>query len=65
MAFEILSDSPGLRPAPYMASRGLKWIQQFEAPGLSDTSLRDHIVASYELVVQGLTRKRREELGLG
>jgi predicted DNA-binding protein (MmcQ/YjbR family) len=24
LAFEILSDSPGLRPAPYMASRGLK-----------------------------------------
>ena len=64
MAFDILSDSPGLRPAPYMASRGLKWIQQFEAPGLSDTSLRDHIVASYKLVAQGLTRKRREELGL-
>tara|TARA_R110002049_G_scaffold297618_2_gene486839 strand:+ start:591 stop:947 length:357 start_codon:yes stop_codon:yes gene_type:complete len=64
MAFEILSDSPGLRPAPYMASRGLKWIQHFGAPGLSDTSLREHIVASYDLVAQGLTRKHRAELGL-
>ena len=59
MAFEILSDSPGLRPAPYMASRGLKWIQQYEQPGLSDDSLRDHIRASYDLVAAGLTRKAR------
>jgi predicted DNA-binding protein (MmcQ/YjbR family) len=64
MAFEILSDSPGLRPAPYMASRGLKWIQQHGAPGLSDDSLRDHIVASYESVAAGLSRKARGELGL-
>lgn len=64
MAFEILSDSPGLRPAPYMASRGLKWIQQFEAPGLSDDSLRDHIQASYDMVASGLTRKLRASLGL-
>ena len=64
MAFEILSDSPGLRPAPYMASRGLKWIQQYEQPGLSDDSLRDHIRASYDLVAAGLTRKLSASLGL-
>ena len=64
MAFEILSDSPGLRPAPYMASRGLKWIQQYEQPGLSDDSLRDHIRASYDLVAAGLTRKLRAPLDL-
>lgn len=64
MAFEILSDSPGLRPAPYMASRGLKWIQNYAEPGLSDDSLRDHIRASYDMVVAGLTRKKRASLGL-
>ncbi|MDF3415613.1 MmcQ/YjbR family DNA-binding protein [Sulfitobacter sp. M57] len=64
MAFEILSDSPGLRPAPYMASRGLKWIQHYAEPGLSDESLRDHIRASYDMVVAGLTRKKRAALGL-
>lgn len=64
MAFEILSDSPGLRPAPYMASRGLKWIQHYDEPGLSDDSLRDHIRASYDMVVAGLTRKKRAALGL-
>ena len=64
MAFEILSDSPGLRPAPYMASRGLKWIQHYAEPGLSDDSLRDHIQASYEMVIAGLTKKKRADLGL-
>ncbi|MEM6939519.1 MAG: MmcQ/YjbR family DNA-binding protein [Pseudomonadota bacterium] len=64
LAFEILSDSPGLRPAPYMASRGLKWIQHYAEPGLTDESLRDHIRASYDMVVAGLTGKKRRELGL-
>ena len=64
MAFEILSESPGLRPAPYMASRGLKWIQHYEEPGLSDDSLCDHIKASYDMVVAGLTGKKRRDLGL-
>lgn len=64
LAFEVLSDSPGCRPAPYMASRGLKWIQHYGSPGLSDASLRDHIAASYDLIVAGLSRKKRAELGL-
>ncbi len=64
MAYEVLSDSPGLRPAPYMASRGLKWIQHYDSPGLSDDSLKDHIRASYDMVATGLTRKMRTTLGL-
>ena len=64
LAFEILSDSPGLRPAPYMASRGLKWIQHFAQPGLSDDSLRDHIRASYDMVAAALTRKKQADLGI-
>ena len=64
LAFEVLSDSPGLRPAPYMASRGLKWIQQYGPPGLPDDSLQDHIRASYDMVVAGLTRRKRADLGL-
>lgn len=64
IAFEILSDSPGVRPAPYLASRGLKWLQNYAEPGLSDDSLRDHIQASYDMVVAGLTKKKRTDLGL-
>ncbi|MEM6577831.1 MAG: MmcQ/YjbR family DNA-binding protein [Pseudomonadota bacterium] len=64
LAFEVLSDAPGIRPAPYMASRGLKWIQVYDDPGLSDEALKEHISASYEMVCQKLTRKARAELGL-
>lgn len=64
LAYEILSGSPGLRPAPYLASRGMKWIQQFDEPGLSDDSLRDHIRASYDMAIGKLTKKLRAELGL-
>jgi predicted DNA-binding protein (MmcQ/YjbR family) len=64
IAFEVLREQPGVRPAPYLASRGLKWLQHYAAPGLSDDELRRHIVLSYQLVVAGLTRKKRAELGV-
>ncbi len=64
LAFEVLSDEPGIRPAPYLASRGMKWLQVFGERGMSDTSLREHIVTSYDLVVAGISRKKREALGV-
>ena len=65
LAFEILSDQPGLRPAPYLASRGLKWIQHYAKPGLKDRDLRDYLRQSYGMVVAGLPKRKRGELGLG
>ena len=64
IGFEILKDMPGLRPAPYMASRGMKWIQQYEEPGLDDDSLREHLLASYTMASRNLTKKRQKELDL-
>jgi predicted DNA-binding protein (MmcQ/YjbR family) len=64
IAYEILAAQPGLRPAPYLASRGMKWIQHYGKPGLSNAELRDYIRQSYAIVSQGLPRKRRVELGL-
>lgn len=64
MGYEIMRDMPGLRPAPYLASRGMKWIQHYAAPGLSDDALRDHIKASYDMVVPKLTKKQRTDLGI-
>ena len=62
---EMLKAQPGLRPAPYLASRGLKWIQHFERPGLSDDELRDYIRQSHVIVSWGLSKKQQIELGLG
>src|SRR5215471_3348287 len=64
IAYEMLKDEPGLRPAPYLASRGMKWIQHFAKPGLSDSALRDYIRQSHFIVSQGLSKKARIELGL-
>jgi len=64
LAFEVLSDAPGIRPAPYLASRGMKWLQVYEDREMSDASLREHIVTSYDLVVAKLTKKLRAELGV-
>ena len=64
VAYEMLKDEPGLRPAPYLASRGLKWIQHFAQPGLSDAALRDYIRQSHALVARGLSKKMRRELGI-
>jgi predicted DNA-binding protein (MmcQ/YjbR family) len=39
-------------------------VQVYEEGALSEESLREHIVASYEMAVGKLTRKVRAELGL-
>ena len=65
IAYEVLQDQPGIRPAPYLASRGMKWLQVYAEPGLSDDELKEHIVMSYDMVVAKLTKKLRAELGLG
>jgi len=62
--YELLRDAPGCRPAPYLASRGMKWIQHYADPGLSDGDLKSHIEESYRLVSLGLTKKLQKELGL-
>jgi predicted DNA-binding protein (MmcQ/YjbR family) len=60
----MLKELPGLRPAPYLASRGLKWIQHFAKPGLSDAELRSYIHQSYRMVGQSLPKRTRIKLGL-
>lgn len=62
MSYEILRTQPGLRPAPYLASRGIKWIQRFSDESMSDEDLRAYLERSYMLVLEGLPRKQREAL---
>lgn len=64
MAYEILRDAPGLRPAPYLASRGMKWIQHYAEPGLSDAELKEYLAESHRIVSLNLTKKLQKELGL-
>ncbi len=66
--FEVLKDQPGFRPAPYMASRGMKWIQLYDNnngnKNNSDDALKYYLTESHRLVSLGLSKKRQKELGL-
>ena len=64
MAFDILKELPGCRPAHYLASRGMKWIQRRTNESMDDAALKDYLRESRRLVILGLTRKTRLELGL-
>lgn len=64
MSFSLLKEEPGCRPAPYLASRGMSWIQRFADGGLDDAGLRDYLRESHRLVAAKLTRAARKRLGL-
>ncbi|WP_339764791.1 MmcQ/YjbR family DNA-binding protein [uncultured Hoeflea sp.] len=59
MSFEMLKSEPGMRPAPYLASRGFKWLQRFDERTLDDQALRDYIRQSHAMVLEGLSKKKR------
>ena len=65
LSYDILREQPGLRPAPYLASRGMKWIQHYDLPGLDDAGLREYIAQSHIIVTRGLSKKLQRELGVG
>ena len=62
--FDILSEEPGFRPAPYLASRGMKWIQQYDVSGRRVDDLKYYISESHRIVSLGLSKRRQRELGL-
>ena len=64
ITFEILKDEPGLRPAPYFASRGMSWIQHYDKPGLPDDELKEYLLESHKIVSLGFSKKKRQQLGL-
>ncbi len=63
-SFAVLKELPGLRPAPYLASRGLTWVQRTDRRTLGDAELQDYLRRSYALVAATLKKRLRSELGL-
>ena len=63
LSFDILKEQAGCQPAPYLASRGMKWIQRYSAETLKDKDLKAYIEASYRIVASGLSKKLQRELG--
>jgi predicted DNA-binding protein (MmcQ/YjbR family) len=64
MSFEMLKDQPGLRPAPYLASRGMLWIQRFARLSMDDDALRDYLRESHRLSALNLPKREQKRLGL-
>ncbi len=62
--FDVLKDQPGFKPAPYLASRGMKWIQQYRVTKDQEDELKYYIKESHRIVSLGLTKKLQKELGL-
>jgi predicted DNA-binding protein (MmcQ/YjbR family) len=62
--YHFLNDQTGCRPAPYLAARGMKWIQQYDALGTKDDDLTYYLTESHRLVSLGLTKKKQKEIGL-
>lgn len=64
MSYDILKDQKGLRPAPYLASRGMTWIQRVDDTSMDDAALKDYLKASHVLCADNLPKSVREKLGL-
>ena len=64
LSYDLLKDQPGLRPAPYLASRGLKWIQRTGKQSMSDADLRKYLTQSYWLAASNLSKKTQRDLAL-
>lgn len=63
-SFDLLKTQKGLRPAPYLASRGMSWIQYFSDESMDDAALKDYLRESHKLASLSLTKKLQRELGL-
>ena len=62
--FNILSDESGFRPAPYLAARGMMWIQVYDLSLANTDQIEYYLRESHRLVALGLTKKRQRSLGL-
>jgi predicted DNA-binding protein (MmcQ/YjbR family) len=62
-SYDLLKTQKGLRPAPYLASRGMSWIQYVSGESMNDAALKDYLRQSHRLASQNLTKKLQRELG--
>ena len=64
MSFELLREQPGLIPAPYLASRGMKWIQRTSLESMDDPALKVYLRESHRLASLNLPKREQKNLGL-
>ena len=64
MSFDLLKEQPGCRPAPYLASRGMTWIQRMDGESMDDEALTDYLRESHRLIAAKLPKRVKLEIGL-
>ena len=64
MSFALLKEQPGCRPAPYLASRGMSWIQRTSDAMMDDEALCAYLAESHRLVAAKLPRRLKATLGV-
>ncbi len=64
MSFDLLKGEPGVRPAPYLASRGMSWLQRTSDESMDDPALKDYVRESYRLASLNLPKMVQKRLGL-
>ena len=64
LSFDLLKEQKGLRPAPYLASRGMLWIQRTSYESMDNAALKDYLRESHRLASLKLPKKIQRELGL-
>ncbi len=64
MSFDLLKSEVGLRPAPYLASRGMSWLQRTSDESMEDSALKDYLAESYRLASLNLPKSVQKRLKL-
>lgn len=62
MAFDLMTELPGIRPAPYFARAG--WVAISVESPLTPQEIEAYLREAHRLVAAKLSRKLRVELGL-
>jgi predicted DNA-binding protein (MmcQ/YjbR family) len=61
-SFDILIKARNIIPAPYMARA--KWVNLQRLDALNTKEMKGYLTRAHALVTEGLTKKKRSELGL-
>jgi predicted DNA-binding protein (MmcQ/YjbR family) len=64
LAYDILKEQEGLIPAPYLASRGMTWIQRVTDATMTDAALKDYLQDSHRLAAKNLPKATQKKFGM-
>lgn len=61
-SFRILTELPGIKPAPYLARA--QWVWLDKPTRLPGKELKAYLTRAHKIVASGLPKKKQKELGL-